>query len=330
MPAPRDPSALVKAARLYYVDNQSQQDVARALGTSRSNVSRMLAAALAQGIVEIRINDPGGRDRDLEQTLKIRFGLRDARVAQRVNRAANAEDRVGALAAQVLAQSLRDDMTVALSWGHALQAMVWNTTADQDSVHLVQLVGGLSAVAVEISGQELVRELAARLGASYRYLHAPAVLTTSEARDALLAERSIVQALDSARHADIAFVGVGTPAHGSSAAILAALSLSPQEEKEFWAAQPVGDIAARYFDAAGREIHGAVHDRVLAVTLGDLARIPTVVGVASGRVKVSGVLGALRGHHIDVLVCDEGLARALLADAEHLPARETPPEGAPE
>ena len=57
MPAPRDRSALVKAARMYFLDGQSQDEVARALGTSRSNVSRMLSAARAQGIVEIRVHD---------------------------------------------------------------------------------------------------------------------------------------------------------------------------------------------------------------------------------------------------------------------------------
>ena len=84
-------------------------------------------------------------------------------------------------------------------------------------------------------------------------------------------------------------------------------------------AEPVGDIAARYFDADGSAVLGPVHDRVLAVTLDDLAAIPTVVGLAYGRVKAPGVLGALRGRLIDVLVCDESLAHAVLAAAPSNP-----------
>jgi DNA-binding transcriptional regulator LsrR (DeoR family) len=52
---------------------------------------------------------------------------------------------------------------------------------------------------------------------------------------------------------------------------------------------------------------------VLAVSVEDLLRIPTVVGVAAGRAKAEGVLGALRGHLLDMLVCDDSLARAVLA-----------------
>ena len=64
-------------------------------------------------------------------------------------------------------------------------------------------------------------------------------------------------------------------------------------------------------------MHGPVEDRVLAVTLQDLRRIPLVVGLASGKEKAPGILGAVRGRVVDVLVCDAGAARAVLAlDAE--------------
>jgi DNA-binding transcriptional regulator LsrR (DeoR family) len=315
MPAPRDPKLLLQVARLYYQENLSQQEVATRLGLSRSNVSRMLTDALSQGIVEIRINDPAGRERQLERQLEDTFGLREARVAQRPGQfGQGGSQQVGVLGSQLLLDTIKDHMTVALSWGHALQAMVWATTTDHDyAVQLVQLVGGLSSISNEISGQELVRELASRLGASYRYLHAPATLTTNAAREALVQELSISQALAAARGADIAFVGIGTPAHGSSAAVLRSLDLTEFEAAEFWRQQPVGDIAARYFNQEGKEVTGPVHDRVLAVTLEDLTTIPTVVGVAEGRAKVPGALGALRGRLIDVLVCDESLARGVLA-----------------
>ncbi len=316
MPAARDPKALLQAARLYYVERLSQQQVADKLRVSRSNVSRMLSDAQHQGIVEIRINDPAGRDRALENQLEDAFDLREVRVAQRAgpSRQSRSNEQIGLLASQILLSSLKDQMTVALSWGHALQSMVWATTTDQDHpVQLVQLVGGLSSISNEISGAELVRELASRLGASYRSLHAPATLTTKESREALVHEVSIARALQAAREADVAFVGIGTPSHGSSAAVLGSLDLSTGEAADFWRQAPVGDIAARYFDQHGSKVTGPVHDRVLAVSLEDLVNIPTVVGVAEGRAKVPGVLGALHGRLIDVLVCDESLARGVLA-----------------
>ncbi len=318
MPTPRDPATLLAAARLYYLEGQSQADIATRMGTSRSNISRMLTEAQKQGIVEIRINDPAGRVGELEVELATAFGLREVRVAHAgLVAGLRMEAQVGTQAARLLLDNLKDTMTVALSWGHALQSMVYATTSEHEyhRISLVQLVGGLSSISNEISGQELVRELAVRLNASYRFLHAPATLESASSRDALLAEPSIADALAEAGRADMAIVGVGTPSHGSSSAILNSLSLSAAERKEFWAAEPVGDIAARYYDAAGHPIHGAVDERILGIALEGLVSIPHVVGVAHGRAKVPGVLGAIRGHLIDSLVCDETLARSLLSDA---------------
>ncbi|MGA9747205.1 MAG: sugar-binding domain-containing protein [Nocardioides sp.] len=321
MPAPRDPSTLLAAARLYYLENRSQAEIAAELGTSRSNVSRMLTEAQRQGIVTITINDPSGRMTALEQELRARFGLTEVRVAQRGPASSvKVEDQVGIQAAQLLTDLVADSMTVALSWGHALQAMVYAVEAERDyHLKLTQLVGGLSSISNEISGAELVRELAGRLGADYVSLHAPATLASPAARAALVSEKSIGETLELAGSADLAFVGIGTPSHGSSAAILTSLQLTPEQEKEFWAAEPVGDLAARYYDAEGREVQGAVSERILAIDLDDLRGIPNVVGVAHGRAKTPGVLGALRGRLVDSLVCDEVLARSLLSEPTPVP-----------
>ena len=316
MPHPRDPALLLAAARLYYLQGQSQAQVATSLGTSRSNVSRMLTEALAQGIVEIRINDPAGRVTELEQALVAAFGLRDARVAHASGLPTlRVGDLVGTQASRLLLEHLKDDTTVALSWGRALQAMVYATVCEQafHRLRLVQLVGGLSSVSNEVSGQELVRELAVRLGAEYRFLHAPATLGSERSRDALMAEPSIAQALDEAAGADLAFVGIGTPSHGSSAAVLDALDLTEAEQARFWSADPVGDVAARYYTADGQPVLGPVDRRIVGVPLARLLEVPHVVGIAWGRAKTPGVLGALRGRVVDSLVCDEALARSVLS-----------------
>lgn len=313
----REAQTLVHVARRYYLSGRSQQQIADELGLSRSNVSRMLSAALDRGIVEIKIHDPSGRDRDLEHDLQDAFGLRDARVAVWADTTDRADPltRVGPLAAELLLETAVDGARVALSWGRALQAMVRATTTKrQHPVELVQLVGGLASIDDEISGQELVRELANRLGATgCHYLHAPAVLSSPQARDALLTESSVAATLDAARQADVAFVGIGSPTHGSSARVLETVSGHRDAAlSAFWDQQPVGDVALRYFDLHGRPLGGRVDQQVIGVDIGELKRVPTVVGVASGQAKVQAVIGALHGQIIDVLVCDDGLARSVL------------------
>jgi DNA-binding transcriptional regulator LsrR (DeoR family) len=315
MPAPRDRLSLIKAARMYFLDGRSQDDIARVIGTSRSNVSRMLTAARAQGIVEIRVHDQTVRTGELEQALRERFDLAHVRVAA-FQPGTDVQGAAGDLAAQWLDESLHDGLVLGMSWGTSLQAMVAAISVDQPrSVEVVPLVGGLKTAESFASGQELVRELAGRLGATYRYLHAPALLRSNAARDALLAEPAISEVLARARAADIAMIGIGTVGTGSSNEIVDGLGLSAVERKAFLAAGPVGDTCCRFFDAQGRPIGGVVHDRVIAVELEELAAIRTVVGVATGAEKAPGVLGAIRGGIIDGLITDASLALALLSVA---------------
>src|SRR5829696_3369423 len=177
MPPARDPSLLARAARLYFVEDRSQDDIAAVLGTTRSNVSRMLKQARDLGIVEIRIVDPARRDHELERALRDRFPLVDARILA-VAPDTDVLPGVGRLAVRWLEETLRDGQVVALSWGQSLEAMV-------------QLVGGLSSLDSAATGQELVRELSERMGARHRYLHAPALFGSAEALAMLLRERTI-------------------------------------------------------------------------------------------------------------------------------------------
>jgi DNA-binding transcriptional regulator LsrR (DeoR family) len=312
MPSPRDPALLAKAARLYFLDDRSQDDVAAILGTTRSNVSRMLKQARDLGIVDIRIVDPTGRHQELELALRDRFGLADVRVLE----AAPDTDvlsGLGRLAARWLDETLRDGQVVALSWGQTLQAMVRATDGlVRRDVEVVQLVGGLSALDSALTGQELVRELSERMGARHRYLHAPALFGSAEALTVMLHEQAVADALDAAKAADIAVVGIGTPGLGSSRALLDTLGLSPAQRAEFDAAGAVGDVCARFYDLSGQEVRSVVNQRVLAVSLDDLRAIPRVAGVAAGPEKALGILGALHGRIIDVLICDEAAARSVL------------------
>jgi DNA-binding transcriptional regulator LsrR (DeoR family) len=297
---------------MYFLDGRSQDDIARVLETSRSNVSRMLGAARSLGIVEIRIQDECGRDADLEQALVARFDLRCVRVAAfRPHQDAPAATAV--LAAQWLDDTLRDGQVLAVSTGTSLQAVVAAVVVERSRrVEVVPLVGGLASDASLDAGQELVCDLAARLGATYRYLYGPALLRSESARDALLAEPSIGQIVARARAADIALVGIGTFDSGSSSEVLDGLGLTGWQRGAFLSQGPVGDMCCRFFDGAGRAIRGTVHDRVLAVDLEDLRRIPAVIGVATGSEKTAGVLAALRGRLVSGLITDACLAHSIL------------------
>lgn len=312
MGAQRSQERLAEVAKLYYVDDLTQSEVADLMGTTRSNVSRMLQAARDQGIIRFVISHPMARQRPLEQALIETFGLCDALVLAADSAAENPQERTGELAARWLVENIKDGQAIALSWGRTLQAMVEHVEVGRAyDVDVLQLGGDLQ-LDPRLSGHELIRDLAARLGGRYSYLHAPALLdsgaTAADLRDSV----TISAQLGRARAADLALVGIGGWGHGFSEQIVRSAHLSADERARMEALQPAGDVCGRFFDVDGRALDSPLRDRVLALDLDELRRIPMVVGMAAGREKGRGVLGALRGDLVDVLICDQAVAALVL------------------
>ena len=78
------------------------------------------------------------------------------------------------------------------------------------------------------------------------------------------------------------------------------------------AAGAVGDILLRFFDAAGRPVRTEFDDQVIGLTLEQVRQVPLVIGVAGGLDKTPAITGALCGGLVDVIICDQPTAVAVL------------------
>jgi DNA-binding transcriptional regulator LsrR (DeoR family) len=70
MDDPEKVNLMAKAAYLYYVDDQTQSQVAKQLQVDRSTVSRLLKKARATGVVTIQVNHFDVETYQLEQQLQ--------------------------------------------------------------------------------------------------------------------------------------------------------------------------------------------------------------------------------------------------------------------
>lgn len=315
MPAPRDVAMIVKAARLYYDQGRSQTEVAKELNLSRSNVSRILTQARERGIVEITIHDPDGPPRRhpaLEGALRSAFPLQQAHVVS-AGRSSGIE-AVSRQGASILGERVRHVRSVGISWGQTVQSLV--ECLDHMSLRppprVLPLVGGNSALDQLESGDSVLRVLASRLGARPETLYAPAVLESATTAQSLRADTRVQAILSAAARAELAVVGIGSTGFHSSPHLLREMALSPQEQAVFEAQEPVGDVCGRFVDIHGRPLGEPTSQRVLAVTVEELQRIPEVIGVAAGHEKAPGVIGVLRSGVVNTVVVDERLAQEIL------------------
>jgi len=319
MAATRSLDTLVQAAKLYYEDGLSQGEVARRMGLSGATVSRVLASAREQGIVEVRIHDPRSpvrRVSEVEQQLIEQFGLTDARVGTPDGGLSGSIETVGRLAADLFGERLEQMRRVGLSWGSTLEAFVAAVPERMAPfLRVLPLAGGNPGLDTASAGGTLVQVLARKCGVEPSRLLAPAIVESPQTKGAITSESNIRIALERAARVDHAFVGIGTIGIRSSVTIVEDMKLNDAELAAFLAQKPAGDISGRFFDDQGVEVGPPTSERVIGVSLDDLRQVPCVIGLAGGQEKARGVLAALRTGVLDVVVLDLALAQAVLQRA---------------
>lgn len=305
---------LATVADLYYVGRQSQAEIARKFGYSRSAVSRLLTEAQQNGLIDIRINYPIKRLVHLETELRDRYGLRSAYVVQRSNLDYARMLRVLGKAGAAYLDEITDLGILGLSWGTALYEVGHALRQRRlPLVKVVQMIGGIGHGDPHIDGSELARTFAQALGAQYFTLNAPHFVADTHTRAALMGERHVHETLELAAEASYALVGVGSVEIERSALVRAGY-FTAAEMMQIKRAGAVGDICGTHFDENGCILNIAINQQIVGINLRALAVSQcTVVGVAGGKVKAKAILGALRGGFLDVLVTDSNAAEAVLA-----------------
>jgi len=302
---------LARLAQRYYVDERTQEEIAREFALSRPKVQRLLERARRSGVVAIHIQAPPWLRLELESQLRETFGLSDAIVCSARADPQAEREAVAQRAARYLERRLYDGCVVAVSHGRTTGAVPRFFRPERRlDVTFVSAMGGSPGVDGPTNPNEICRAFADGCGGQAVSLYAPAYVESAEVRDQLLAQEAIAHTLDRAARADLALVGIGGTDDGCT--MVRSGCLTAEEIAWLRSQAAVGDVLGNYVDIEGRPVASPHQDRLVALTVDHLRHIGTVVAVASEPEKPLAILGILRAGVIGVLVVDEGNARAVL------------------
>jgi DNA-binding transcriptional regulator LsrR (DeoR family) len=301
----------VLAARRYFLDGASKSEIAEELGISRFKVARLLDAARRSGIVRIEIGAPPEIDIDLSSELAARYGLRGTIVVRTIDGPEEfRRAQLGRACAELLTQTLEADDVLGISWGRTLHAMVGHL-AQLPGCTVVQIVGSVPTLELNVNSMELVRRVAECAGGPVFPLHVPLLVDTPEMAAALRRDPHVSKTMAMFDRLTKAVVGIGAwTASGST--VRAALPTELAAELD--AAGAVADICSTVLDAGGRELRAAgLPGRFIAISPDQLRAVPEVVAIAGGSAKAPAILAAMRSGLVHRLITDEEAARLLLA-----------------
>jgi len=313
-PAGANPPSLnpmLSAAWLYYQDELTQSDIAEVLGVSRASVINYLHEARRTGVVKITLESEHFTAMRLAQQLCKRFGLQRCIVIPDDQGRRPAAVRLGEAGAQLLSDVVAQGDMLGVSWGQTVLALSKAISPQRiPGLSVIQITGSMLAT-FAFSPELCTSNIADRFGARCINLHAPALVSRAEIRDLLYQEPALIPQLKLLQTCTKIVYGVGHLDQDST--IFGSGTVVTEDLQPYITQGAVGVIAGRYFDSAGKPVHGPLDERMIGLTLAEIDKIPMRICVAGGAAKAPALRAALQGQHATMLVTDELAARALIS-----------------
>jgi deoxyribonucleoside regulator len=302
---------VIEAAKLYYLLDYNQNEIAKILGVSRPTVSRLLQQAKADGIVQINIMDPTENVMALANQLEKKFNLKKAIVAS-IPQFENhiIKNYLGEKAANYLHEIVKDQDVIGVTWGTTLYHIAIELKQKfVKDVKVVQLKGGVSHSETNTYASEILYLFGKAYNTTPHHLPLPAIVDHVVVKQAMEADRHIKRILELGKEANIALFTIGTVKTDS---LLFQMGYFTESDQDSLYEKAVGDICSRFFDKNGEICNESLNERTLGVNLNDLRQKEYSILVAGGPNKIEGIYGALKGQYANVLITDQFTAQFLL------------------
>ncbi|WP_114558511.1 sugar-binding transcriptional regulator [Desertihabitans aurantiacus] len=299
-----DPDLVHRAARMYYLDEVNQAEIAAVLQVSRPTVSRLLAEARRSGMVQITVHPPQHpAETDLAGRLAAALGLR--RVWAVPAAGADLAGLVPAVAEALRSCALRPGDVLLVSSGRTLHRLSEHRLPSLPGVEVAPTSGGVAEPEAWHQTNEVVRRWAERVGGRPHFLFAQA-RPSPAMRATLEADPDFRRTTGLWDRAAVALVGVGAPLVGRRSVSASV----PVDDPRLRAT--VGDISLNFYGPDGTEADFEGRADMVRIGTDQLRAVPCSIAVAVGPEKVHSIVGGARAGLFNHLVTDAATARLVL------------------
>lgn len=301
---------LIKVAEMYYNEDKNQAEISRELGIHRTTISKLLKQSREQGYVNIIINYEAAGVYSIEKNIEELFNIKKAIVIP--DQSNNINFGLGKAFASFLNSLIVDGMRIGFSWGKTLSDATQCLYESQTKgVVCLPLIGGPTGLLQSsYHVNTITYDAARRIGADALLIDVPAIPNTIELKQALLENdynKKLISMWDSV---DIAVMGIGSWNFRSENTWME--FYSEKIINELNSNCVVGDVISRFYDYKGNHVFNDIDDRIIGMSLDQLLKVKTRIGIAASLEKVDAIIGALRGHYVNVLITDQTTASAIL------------------
>ncbi|MEG0367922.1 MAG: sugar-binding domain-containing protein, partial [Coprobacillus sp.] len=180
---------LVSVAKLYYIENMNQNEIANLLGVSRPLISKYLQEAKNLGVVKIEINDLSTNNDEDEIAKRIceKFHLKSfSIIPSSTNKDLN-DQMFADFVSNYLFDFHVDNSLVGLGWGSVIGSCISKMDPPERKRKLlgkvIPVIGNAPISYRNYHTNELVRMLAEKTGLKAEYLYSPVICANDSEKE---------------------------------------------------------------------------------------------------------------------------------------------------
>jgi len=302
-----------KIARLYYMEDMNQDEIADKFNIHRVQVSRYLQKAKKLNIVEIKVNVMKEGHQDLEREIEKKFGVKECIVVpSHENLTEILRDMASSLVG-IFERLLNDGDLLGVNWGFTLKGVAsLMKTGKKIKIKVIPICGGIGKIDTDIHTNFIAKQIAEVFGGSSYVINSPAIVDSKKVKDMLLNESSNKEYFDLLKHLNcllFSFSNIDPDASHVRYGVI-----KEEEAAYLKSLGVIGDVNLDFIDKNGQHVPNDVFDRVIALPISEIKKIRTVIGIAVGNRKKEIVKALLKGQIVNILIIDKQIADHLIAD----------------
>lgn len=310
MPKQDDALLLYRIAKNYYINNMTQDAIARQEHISRPQISRMLSKAKDAGIVDIRIHLPEIVDRaHLEDKLRKQLDLQQVIISPSGSDADDSNAMLYTIASDYLASALSDYHHVGIGWGQTVYrtSLQMQLQERPEDLTFYPIVGNSGMDNLYLQTDSICARYAEKF-------QTRSVFSSS----LILSPRESLTKLEERRHAalcscwdrlDAIVLSVGGHRNPDDR-FLEEIPADLFEKKLF--TDIIGDLVGHFFFTDHSDFMPPEEYEMVVIGLEQLKQTPNIICIANGESKVDMIRFAANAGYIKTLITDSDTALAIL------------------
>ena len=299
-----------RAAWLYYIADNTQEEIATKLNVSRQAAQRLVALAVSEKLIKFRLDHPLNNCIALAEALRDKFELSTCEVVPAS--ADGSRNGLAVCAAAHLETYLvaKAPTIIAFSSGRTLRATIEQIPPMNQPQHKIVSTVGNMAHYGRAGRHEVVMHLSEVTGAEAYPVPTPVVAASVKERKLLQTQQAFITVESLVNQSKVTFVGIGNidwnaPLHETG-------FINDKEIAELMELGAVGEVAGWAYDKHGTLLTKGTNTRIAGVSLQQPVQRLTI-GVAGGLHKKEAVQAALKGRLINGLITDETVVESILS-----------------